>query len=126
MPRYKLSKALRSWLANKSVVIAGYCDEVKFVNLDYLLATWIDTTEENMENFGDNYPCAADYFQVSVVEKNDPRLEEPGILLRVLNDFRHFPHLKVWSDGEVMDDEDVCKVIERINASKEIADDWSR
>jgi hypothetical protein len=113
MPKYKSNKPLRNWLKSKSVVAAGYFDEVKGVNLEFLLASWVDTTEEYKESFADNYPSAADYFQVAVVDKDDPRLEQPGILLRVLRDFRYCQHLKVRSDGELMNREEVAEIIER-------------
>jgi hypothetical protein len=114
MGKYKPNEAFRSWLESKSVVAIGYFDKVKRVNLDYLLANWIDVTQEYGESFSDHYPYAADHLQVTIVEKDDPRLEEPGIMFQVLEDFRYCHHIKVWSDGELIDERKVREVIDTI------------
>jgi hypothetical protein len=112
MTKHKFSKSLRNWLDSKSVVVAGYFDDVKGVNLSYLLESWVETMHLN-DAFACDHPYAADYFQVAVVDKDDPRLEQPGILLKVLNDFRHCRHLKVWSGGELMDSQEIVEIMER-------------
>lgn len=114
MGRYKPNQAFRNWVESKSVVAIGYYDEVKQINLDYLLANWIDITQEYKESFSDHYPYAGDHLEIKIVEKDDPRLEEPGIMFKVLEDFRHCHHIKVWSDGEPMDEEVVREIIETI------------
>lgn len=120
MSKYKPSKTFRTWLESKSVVVVGYFDWVNGVNLDFLLAGWIDATQDG-EAFSDCYPHAADYFQVTVIEKSDPRLEQPGILLRVLDDYRYCKHLKVWSDGEEMDSKDVSEILDEITTQRGVS-----
>lgn len=113
MTKYKPNAALRRFLDSKPVVVAGYFDDsVKQVNLDSLLGTWFDATQDN-ETLSDRCPYASDHFQVAVVEADDPRLEKPGILLHILRDFRHAPHLKVWSDGELLDEQELVEMLAR-------------
>lgn len=111
MAKYKPNESFRKYVKSKSIVAVGYYDEVKSVNLDYLLASWVDTTQEYKESFSDNYPYASDHFQVMVIEMDDPRNEQGGILYRVLDEFRCCRHLKVWIEGELVDDDEIRKMI---------------
>jgi hypothetical protein len=101
---HRPDKSLRRWLESKPVVIAGYFDDVKGANLRYLLTAWV---EMGRDSFSDQYPEAADHFMVLVVEKGDPRLDKPGILLQILNDFCDAYHLRVWLEGDLMSESDV-------------------
>lgn len=115
MSKYKPNDTFYNWIESKSVVVVGYFDDkVKAIGLNHLLSSWIYVKEDYGESFSEHYPHAADHFQVTVVEKDDPRLEQPGIILRLLEDFCYCPHLKVWSDGEVMSEKEVSEVIDVI------------
>ncbi len=118
MTKYKPNKTLRTWLESKSVVAIGYYDQVKAVNLDYLLACWVDITVEQKETLEDNYPYAADHTQVMVIEKDDPRNEQGGILQKVVSEFRHCPHLKIWSEGEVVEEQLIQEIADSIYAAQ--------
>jgi hypothetical protein len=120
MIKYKPDRTFRKWIESKAVVVAGYFDEVVNININSLLAIWIDGGKNPKESFSDQYPHAADYFQVTVVEKDDPRLEEPGVLLRILKDYRYCHHLKVWSDGELLDDLEVHEILVALQGNQSI------
>lgn len=110
---YKGNKIFKAFLESKSIVIVGYFDKVGKVNLSSLLAIWIDVTQDN-GSFSDHYPFAADYFQVTILEKEDPRNEEAGILLRLLHDYRYCDHVQVWIEGEPLDDNELNEIFELI------------
>lgn len=119
MAKYQPNKSFQKYLESKSIVAVGYYDEVKRVNLDYLLAAWIDITQEYTgELFSDRYPYASDHFQVLVIGRDDPRNEQGGIVYKVVDEFRYCHHLKIWSDGELLDNDEIREIIGAMNRQR--------
>jgi hypothetical protein len=110
MSKYKPNNSFRAYLTSKAVVAIGYYDKVKQINLNSLMATWIDTREDG-NSFSDKYPYAADHIQVEIVDYDDPRNEQGGILYQVADNFRNCQHLKIWVQGELIDNDEIHEMI---------------
>lgn len=82
-------KILQKWLDEHSIVIAGYFDEVKAVDLIRLIQLWLEG------GFAEYYPYAADHFQISVISEEDNRQ-----LPELLSNFKYCYHLRVWIHGK--------------------------
>ncbi|WP_341531819.1 hypothetical protein WKK05_38085 (plasmid) [Nostoc sp. UHCC 0302] len=80
---------VKRWIQKQPLVIAGYFDDVKGVNLVHLIGLWLDG------DFAEYYPYAADHFQILVVDEDDDRS-----LKKLLKDFRYCHYLKIWVRGE--------------------------
>lgn len=95
-----ISKAKRfrgvwRWLENKHLVVAGYFDDVKGINLLHLIQCWLEAREDG-QPMEEHYPHAADHFQIRVIEN----IEDPRTLSDVLPDFEGCSHIKVWCLGD--------------------------
>ncbi len=93
-------KIVQKWLDKHSVVIAGYFDDVKAVDLIQLIRFWLDG------DFAKYYPYAADHFQILVTPEQDSRQ-----LPELLRDFKYCCHLRVWIHGEEVPKDEIEKYL---------------
>jgi hypothetical protein len=66
MRKLQIRRIIQSFLEENPVVVAAYYDKVKAVNLEHLIALWLDCSkgvsrQDDYLRFQDEYPHAADY-----------------------------------------------------------------
>lgn len=91
-----MSKVIQKWLNKQPLVVVGYFDKVKGVNLTQLLGFWLDTYQDpDGDTLADYYPDVADHFQVRFVAEYD----ESKTIKDILTEFEGCPHVKAWCFG---------------------------
>lgn len=84
----------QKWLSSQGLVIVGYWDKVAGVNLLHLVALWRET-QLNGETLSEQYPDAAEYFQIRVMTSG-----ARAHLRDILPEFDGCPHIKIWCMGD--------------------------
>lgn len=91
------------------MVVIGYFDTPKAVNLDFLLLQWI----ENGESL-DCYPYADDNTQVRVIEHDHLIASNPDCIYVALRGFEDCAHIKVWLGGSLLSKRDIELITEHL------------
>jgi hypothetical protein len=84
----------RKWLKKMPLVVTGYRDPVRGVNLFHLLHLWRECWLDG-DAFSEVYPYAADHFQVKVADKETT-------LGTLLPKFKHCHYLQCWYNGSMI------------------------
>lgn len=95
---FKNCEYTQRWLDKTPLVVAGYRDPVREVNLFYLVHLWYDCYLDG-HLFSREYPYAADYFQIEV---DNSEITEPSPGFKgLLSKFNGFYHLNCWYYGDL-------------------------
>lgn len=87
----------QKWLSEQGLVVAGYWDKVAGTNLVHLVTLWRDVQLDG-KSLEDEYPYAAEHFQVEVVEPGENKY-----IRDLLPKFDGCPHIKIWCMGHEVD-----------------------
>lgn len=107
-----INLATKKFIDNHELVLIGYEDTARGVNLVSLLECWIDSQEQD---FALVYPFAADHVEILTVKKAPLK---PNIFRNDIVRFAQFPHSKGWMAGHEIDLDCIKQQIETFFTGK--------